>query len=204
MTFSAMTLDLNLPDGDGLDFLKTLRSQPSTSRMPVVVVSASAAEARQSLTEDAPLVDWLAKPLDQQTLVQSIRAALQRGESLLRLLYVGGDTNVGNELTQLLAGAAQMVVARDLADCYREIRARHFDLLILDPGLPAELRKELLDHVSSGAEDMPRVLVLGNAGAGLSSSKAGADHETARPADMLETIRSMAISELARHTGKIH
>jgi len=203
MTFSAMTLDLNLPDGDGLEFLKELRSQLSTSRMPVVVVSASAAEARQTLTEDAPLVDWLAKPLDQQTLVQSIRTALQRGESLLRLLYVGGDSSMGNELAQMLAGAAQLVVARDLADCYREIRARHFDLVILDPGLPVELRKELLDHVSSGAEDMPRVLVLKDADLGISSQGQEGGHEEASATDMLDKVRSLAISELARTTGKI-
>jgi len=203
MTFSAMTLDLNLPDGDGLEFLKELRSQFATSRMPVVVVSASAAEARQTLTEEAPLVDWLAKPLDQQTLVQSIRTALQRGESLLRLLYVGGESNVGNELAHLLAGAAQLVVARDLTDCYREIRARHFDLLLLDPGLPAESRKELLEHVGSGAEDMPRVLVLEDADLGVSSQGPEGGHEDAPTADMLDRVRSLAISELARSTGKI-
>jgi PAS domain S-box-containing protein len=196
MTFAAMTLDLNLPDGDGLEFLKDLRSQSATSRMPVVVVSASAVEARQNFTEDAPLVDWLAKPLDQQTLVQSIRAALQRGESLLRLLYVGGEGNVGNELAHLLAGAAHLVVARDLTDCYREIRTRHFDLLILDPGLPKELRKELLDHVNSGAEDMPRVLVLADSDLG-----AAGHHEQEVTADMLEKVRSMAISESAKNTG---
>jgi DNA-binding response OmpR family regulator len=198
MTFAAMTLDLSLPDGDGLDFLRQLRSQPSTSRMPVVVVSASAVEARQTFTENAPMVDWLAKPLDQQTLVQSIRAALQRGESLLRLLYVGGDNNAGTELAHLLTGSAQMVIARDLQDCYREIRARHFDLLILDPGLPKELRKELLDHVSSGAEDMPRVLVLADADLGVPGY-----HEQESAADMLEKVRSMAIPESARITGRI-
>jgi len=203
MTFSAMTLDLNLPDGDGLEFLKELRSQFSTSRMPVVVVSASAAEARQTLTEEAPLTDWLAKPLDQQSLVQSIRAAMQRGESLLRLLYVGGDGNLGNDLAHKLAGAAQLVMARDLADCYREIRARHFDLLILDPGLPVDLRKELLDHVGSGAEDMPRVLALEDADLGISAGPQDGGHEEASPADMLDKVRSMAMSELARTTGKI-
>jgi PAS domain S-box-containing protein len=199
MTFSAMTLDLNLPDGDGLDFLKHLRSQPDTRRMPVVVVSASAVEARQNFTEESPLVDWLAKPLDQQTLVQSIRAALQRGESLLRLLYVGGEGNLGNELAHLLTGAAQMMVARDLSDCYREIRTRHFDLLILDPALPQEVRQELLDHVSSGAEDMPRVLVLAD------SDLAASGHDEQQVAtDMLNKVRSLAVSESARITGTIH
>lgn len=110
---------------------------------------------------------------------------------------------MGNELAQMLAGAAQLVVARDLADCYREIRARHFDLVILDPGLPVELRKELLDHVSSGAEDMPRVLVLKDADLGISSQGQEGGHEEASATDMLDKVRSMAISELARTTGKI-
>lgn len=36
----AMLLDLHLPDGSGLDFLRDLRNQDGTARMPVLVLTA--------------------------------------------------------------------------------------------------------------------------------------------------------------------
>jgi DNA-binding response OmpR family regulator len=168
MSFAVMTLDLNLPDGDGLAFLKQLRNRAATSRMPVVVVSARAAEARRTFVGDSSSVDWLVKPLDQQMLVQSVRGALLRGESQLRLLYVGAENTTGNDLIQALNGLARVVLARDLTNCYQELRARHFDLLVVDPSLPKPAVKELLDHVRSGADDMPRVVVLAESELNLS------------------------------------
>jgi PAS domain S-box-containing protein len=82
-SFAVMTLDLSLPDADGLIFLQELRSLPATRHMPVVVVSGRAEEARQRYRGDCTSVDWLPKPIDQQILVQHVRKALLRGKELV-------------------------------------------------------------------------------------------------------------------------
>jgi len=85
-SFAVVILDLKLPDADGLTFLEELRARPETRGIPVLVVSGRAEEARRSFRGDAELVDWLVKPVSQEMLVESMRRAIQGGESLLRRL----------------------------------------------------------------------------------------------------------------------
>jgi len=80
LAFSVMTLDLRLPDGDGLEFLQELRMQAATSGLPVVVVSAWAGEAHRKSGRNGAAVHWVGKPLEQQTLIESVRSAFARAE----------------------------------------------------------------------------------------------------------------------------
>ena len=72
--FNAVILDLNLPDGDGLDVLKeTQRLDPS---LPVVIVTAHISRDRTlgSLTEGA--FAYLTKPYDREELRHTLRRAI--------------------------------------------------------------------------------------------------------------------------------
>jgi PAS domain S-box-containing protein len=158
--FAVMLLDLGLGDDDGLEFLEKLRADKPTGGIPVVVVSARAEEARKIFQGDPASVDWLVKPLNQDLLVKLVRKAVRQGESMPRLLYLGRDTGIARELTHSLANVARLVIAKDPADCRRELGSRHFDLLIAEPELAAGSGKELLDHVTSAAEGMPPLLIL--------------------------------------------
>jgi DNA-binding response OmpR family regulator len=43
-TLDGMLLDLHLPDGSGLDFLRDLRAQDGTARLPILVLTAEGEE----------------------------------------------------------------------------------------------------------------------------------------------------------------
>ena len=43
-TFDGMLLDLHLPDGSGLDFLRDLRAKDGTARLPILVLTAEGEE----------------------------------------------------------------------------------------------------------------------------------------------------------------
>ena len=72
-------LDLGLPDGDGVDLLKDLRSWSS---VPVIVMSARSAESDKIAALDAGADDYLSKPFGVGELQARVRVALRRIQSL--------------------------------------------------------------------------------------------------------------------------
>ncbi len=70
-------LDLGLPDGDGLDFIRAYRSW---SDRPLLVLSARSLEADKVAALDAGADDYLAKPFGVAELLARTRALLRRAE----------------------------------------------------------------------------------------------------------------------------
>ncbi len=58
--YAAIIVDLNLPDGDGLDLIQQLRSRPQYHDKPIVVISANSKRGREDLRSLAlGVLDWL-------------------------------------------------------------------------------------------------------------------------------------------------
>lgn len=68
-------LDLGLPDGDGIDFIKDVRTWSS---VPVIVLSARTGEADKIAALDAGADDYLTKPFSVGELQARVRATLRR------------------------------------------------------------------------------------------------------------------------------
>ena len=68
-------LDLGLPDGDGVDFIRIVRDW---STVPILVLSARNLEADKVNALDAGADDYLAKPFTPRELVARIQAILRR------------------------------------------------------------------------------------------------------------------------------
>ena len=82
-------LDLGLPDGDGMDFLKLIRLDFST---PIIVLSARTDEKDKVLALDAGANDYITKPFGTAELQARVRAALRiHQQNLNRCL--GGERN---------------------------------------------------------------------------------------------------------------
>jgi two-component system KDP operon response regulator KdpE len=69
-------LDLGLPDGDGVDFIRDFRSW---SKVPIVVLSARVGETDKIEALDAGADDYLTKPFGVGELLARVRAARRRG-----------------------------------------------------------------------------------------------------------------------------
>jgi two-component system KDP operon response regulator KdpE len=70
-----VVLDLGLPDGDGVDFIRELRAW---SAIPVIVLSARTEEAEKVRALDAGADDYLTKPFGTAELAARVRAHLRR------------------------------------------------------------------------------------------------------------------------------
>jgi len=71
-----IVLDLGLPDGDGVDYLRDLRGW---SAVPVIVLSARSDENDKIAALDAGADDYLTKPFGVGELMARVRVALRRG-----------------------------------------------------------------------------------------------------------------------------
>ena len=86
-------LDLGLPDGDGLDFIRDVRQW---STIPIIVLSARSDEQDKIAALDAGADDYLSKPFGIGELQARLRVALRRtsGNEESDSLYTFGDIHV--------------------------------------------------------------------------------------------------------------
>ena len=73
--YALVLLDLNLPDGNGLDFLTALRR---TSGVPVLILTANDLESDQVAGLELGADDYVTKPFSLEEVVSRIRAILRR------------------------------------------------------------------------------------------------------------------------------
>jgi DNA-binding response OmpR family regulator len=99
--FTAVVLDLGLPDCDGLHVLREIRSHGNF--VPVVVLTARASVADRVRGLEAGADDYLAKPFALEELVARLRAVLRRPGQLL-----GSSLQVGNMLFD--TGSRQLTI----------------------------------------------------------------------------------------------
>lgn len=80
--FDLILLDLTLPDVDGLDVCRRLRSTPLNATTPAIMLTARGEETDVVVGLEAGAVDYVVKPFNNQTLLARIRAQLRRTQEL--------------------------------------------------------------------------------------------------------------------------
>ena len=73
-------LDIMLPEEDGLQILKKLRSASSTSRVPIMMLTAKSTEYDKVIGLDYGADDYLPKPFGMMELIARVKALLRRAE----------------------------------------------------------------------------------------------------------------------------
>jgi len=73
-------LDVMVPDGDGMDVCRRLRAHPTLSTLPIIFLTARAAESDRVRGLELGADDYITKPFGTRELVARIRAVLRRSE----------------------------------------------------------------------------------------------------------------------------
>ncbi len=151
--FAGMTLDLLLPDGNGLDLLRELRAGGNT--VPVVVISAVSQQGKLH-GEALSVLDWLDKPLDAGRLLTSL-ARFKNTEGAC-LLHVEDDADVRSVVAAILGSEVHIVTATTLLEARQHLQNRRFDLAIIDLGLRDGNGLDLVEELNGTDPPTPVIL----------------------------------------------
>ena len=94
-------LDIMLPEMDGLEILRELRSLPLTKNIPVMMLTAKGTEFDKVCGLDAGADDYLAKPFGMMELVSRVNALLRRAQAPA----VSADDTLVNGPIELVSSA---------------------------------------------------------------------------------------------------
>jgi DNA-binding response OmpR family regulator len=78
---SLIVLDLMLPEVDGLEVCKMLRRDSATAKVPIIMLTAKAAEIDRILGLELGADDYITKPFSPRELVLRVKRILQRGQA---------------------------------------------------------------------------------------------------------------------------
>ncbi|MDP9827789.1 DNA-binding response OmpR family regulator [Kineosporia succinea] len=180
-----VVLDVVLPDGDGVDVLRQLRTDPVTAALPVLMLSAEVEVKDRIRGLRTGADEYLGKPYDSGYLVARAQelcrpATPEAADHVVRVLVIDDDPEVQERFTTLLQHNGYEVFQADsgLAGL-RHAAVRRPDAVLVDALLPdidgaTVIRRIRLDSALRGIACL-LLAASDDAGAELTALDAGAD-----------------------------
>jgi HAMP domain-containing protein/signal transduction histidine kinase/DNA-binding response OmpR family regulator len=188
---SAITLDLRLPDMDGLVLLDRLKQDPATRHIPVHVISVDE-PGRRALRLGA--IACVRKPVSKKDLEEAFAAMRRFADRQVRRLLVVEDNEIERtNIVDLVGnGDVETTAVGTAAEALTALREGSFDCLVLDLRLPDMAGLDLLERVKRDLrlEALPVVVYTG---------KDLTPDEEAR----LEDLSGTVIAKDARSMGRL-
>ena len=130
-------LDIMLPDSDGLDICKGIRSHPELAHIPVIFLTARASETDRIVGLELGANDYIVKPFFVRELIARIKIQFRSQQQPTRTLQIGGLNLDRSSCRVSLQGAALSLTATEF---------RLLEFLMTRPGVVFS-REQLLDSV---------------------------------------------------------
>jgi DNA-binding response OmpR family regulator len=130
-------LDIMLPDSDGLDICKRIRAHPELSHLPIIFLTARAAETDRIVGLELGANDYIVKPFFVRELVARIKVHFRGNQQAPKLLKAGGLEVDGERCQVHIAGKEISLTATEF---------RLLEFLMSRPGIVFS-REQLLDAV---------------------------------------------------------
>ncbi|OGI01637.1 MAG: hypothetical protein A2104_03640 [Candidatus Melainabacteria bacterium GWF2_32_7] len=157
--YNALTLDLILPDDDGISLIYELRSKEKTKYLPILVVSIKANQTNKELIGNLALVDWLNKPIDENKLIHSLKSlTCNNVQNIPNILHVEDDPDILKIVKSVLKGVANISQATTVEDAKVKLQSESYDLLLLDLSLPDGNGLELLPLIEQNDKKVLTVI----------------------------------------------
>lgn len=120
-----LVLDLMLPDRDGWDITRALRSDGATAALPIIMLTARVDDVDKILGLELGADDYVTKPFNPRELVARVRAVLRRAGGAAGAARPGGAALLQVGGLQMDVGRREVLVAQEEV----ELTPTEFDLL---------------------------------------------------------------------------
>ena len=144
--YSALLLDLVLPDRGGVELIRSLRNDETMRSLPVIVITVQTRAGHPVFNGEAiSVIDWLDKPVDFNKLLKSIDHIKNTStKKMPHILHIEDDADTRQIIATLLHEHAAITDVATLARAREKIASEKFDLVILDLLLPDGNGAEIL------------------------------------------------------------
>ncbi|MEP7342535.1 MAG: HAMP domain-containing protein [Acidobacteriota bacterium] len=158
----AITLDIRLPDRDGWTVLDRLKHDPTTSHIPVHVISG---DDRENYPRRLGALTHLRKPVTREQLTNAFDQIAEFAERKIRRLLVVEDDDVQRmSVVELIGnGDVQTTAVATGEEALSQLEQQQFDCMVLDLRLPDMTGFELIDLIQKqlGMVDLPIIIYTG-------------------------------------------
>ena len=139
-SYDALLLDLMLPDGDGLELTRELRSDVKTRRLPLLMLTARGEPMDRIVGLELGADDYLPKPFEPRELLARVKALLRRAAP-----DPGDDDVLAYGRLEIDTGARQARL--DGKPC--DLTSHQFDLLVVLAQSPGRVlsRDQIMDSL---------------------------------------------------------
>jgi CheY-like chemotaxis protein len=182
-----------LDDMDGFDLLQSLKEDPHTAEIPVVVLSIVCDRGKSMRLGAA---DYLEKPIDSGRLVGVIDGLVGAVSSPV-VLVVDDDKDIVGVLTETLRGKGFAVAAAyNGREAMQAVEAKQPDLILLDLRMPVMDGYEVIEAIKSedATKDIPIVVMTAHK---IDQERVGilqfATEQVAKP---------LSAEQIAEHVGR--
>jgi CheY-like chemotaxis protein len=126
-----IVLDLGLPDMDGLDLLKMIKSDEKTKDIPVHIISGR--DSQESFFQIGA-IGYSQKPIqpdDIESVIVNLSSEFKE-KNIKKLLIVSNDTNESNELRDSLSDDIEITTLFNSKDAIKSIKENSYNTVVID------------------------------------------------------------------------
>lgn len=109
---SVIILDIMLPGMTGMELCRRLRKEPLTSKTPIIMLTAKAAEADRIAGLDLGADDYIVKPFSVRELIARVRAVLRRTSDAAPETFSSGSLSIDFTDMRVTCGGDEVKLTR--------------------------------------------------------------------------------------------
>jgi len=149
-------LDLTLPDMDGVDVLKELKSNNHSKNIPVHVISS---KDKNTQTLELGAIGYLQKPVFDGEIIDVITNIDNfKKNKIKNLLIVENDTLHREALVALVGDGVKIKGVNTASEAIHEIRKLHYNTVIIDLDLINRSGYEVCEYIKNSHPNLPIII----------------------------------------------
>ena len=152
-------LDLTLPDMDGVDVLKELKSNAKTRHIPVHVISS---KDKNNETLELGAIGYLQKPVFDGDIDNVIASIDNFQEKEIKDLLIVEDDKVHREaLIELVGEGVNIKGVKRASEAIEEVKKEIYDTVVVDLGLMDGSGYEVCEYIKNTHPNLPIIIYTG-------------------------------------------
>jgi len=158
--YDLLTLDMILPDKNGLEVVKEIQNIELAKDMPIIVISAKK-NKDIDLDFDNNIAHWIEKTFDLSTFETAVEQIMKKkNQNKVEILHVENDEDLLELIEITLSDIANVTQVSNLAKAKELLVKTRFDLIVLDYVFPEGTSDKLIPTIKSGINKDAKIVMF--------------------------------------------